>query len=248
MNKQKMEIYFEEDGKLKLKYSKQYAKHMTGYRIVKFIGDTFWLLSVSVVVGMLSLSIWSYFKYRDDFLAYLLMINGMGIIFASIPFFIGQSIRWKALMAYAKPFGERDRCVLGIFDDCIQFNYIPCRPFEKYVNDSRYTKYRIKGHNNSLDVFSIDNNQLRGVLYNPNTNVLTLVGKCDFKRILNIYTGKEYYDKPTTYEHSTFEILLSFEERDEILDLLQKRAECIGNVVVDYNVDALHAGLNVYNK
>lgn len=135
----------------------------------------------------------------------------VGIIFASIPFFIGDNIRIKAFKEYGTPFVNMKQEHLIIYDDGVEYLY-----------HDRTNKYP-----ESMNVYSIPIENINAVRYDPKYHMITIIGEGEFivydcyktKRINNYKSQRKFYS------NSPYDIISAFEDEIQVVQLLKDMAK-----------------------
>ena len=135
----------------------------------------------------------------------------VGMIFSLIPFFIGGSIKRKAFREYSFPFGNIEKECIRIFEDGIEYLY--------HNASSRYS--------GSMDVYRVALENLNAVNYDKEFHIITIIGESELLAY-DDYAGKRlnYQNSQRKfYSNSPYQIILSFDEEQQIVQLLSKIAK-----------------------
>ena len=121
----------------------------------------------------------------------------VGLILALIPFFIGGSIKRKAFYEFSFPFGNIEKECIKIFEDGIEY------------------LYRIALEN------------INAVNYDKEYHIVIIIGEAELLAY-DDYVGKRLNHQKSQrkfYSNSPYQIIMSFEEEQEIVQLVSKMAK-----------------------
>ena len=136
---------------------------------------------------------------------------GAGLAFASIPFFIGRTVREKAFRDNAFPFLHREREYIKLYEDGVEVCY--------HNTESRYEA--------SMDVYRIPGENIYGVSYDSQYHIFTITGVGELLSY-DDYAAKRLNHQNSQrrfYSDSTFSFLTACEEEETVVRLLYKMAE-----------------------
>ena len=203
------EKYYTINTDLKRKLLKKYISNKPAYKTKHMINKILKLISLIIVIGMA----WWLFtgsyddqKWEGGFVGLL-----TGLAFGSIPFFIGQYFEINGRKDAGSPFNEMKREYLLISDEGVQFSYHDTED----ENDDNMTVYEIKTEN------------LNAVVYNQEYHIITMIGVA--KQTAYDDMQKKIIDEERSqrrfYSNSPYEIMLAFDEEEEIVKLLKGMAK-----------------------
>ena len=137
--------------------------------------------------------------------------GGAGLIFALIPFLIGGSIKIKAFNEFSFPFGNIEKECLKIYEDGIEYLY----------HNSSSNFYE------SMDIYRIALENINAVKYDKEFQIITIIGEAELlayddyaeKRLNHIRSQRKFYS------NSPYQIIMSFKEEQEIVQLASKMAK-----------------------
>ena len=203
------EKYYTINTDLKKKLLKKYISNKSAYKTKHLINKILKLISLIIVIGMMWLLYTGSFDGQK--LEGLFMGLLGGLAFGSIPFFIGQSIDISGKKEAGSPFNEMKREYLLISDEGVQFSYHDTED----ENDDNMTVYEIKTEN------------LNAVIYNQEYHIITMIGVA--KQTAYDDMQKKIIDEERSqrrfYSNSPYEIMLAFNEEEEIVKLLKGMAK-----------------------
>lgn len=136
---------------------------------------------------------------------------GVGLGFASIPFFIGQSIKIKAFIEFSYPFENIEKEYLKIYEDGIEYFY--------HNASSDFSE--------SMDIYRIALENINAVIYDKEYHILTIIGEAELLAY-DDYAEKRLNPQKSQrkfYSNSPYQILMSFDEEQEIVPLVSKMAK-----------------------
>lgn len=135
----------------------------------------------------------------------------IGLIFASIPFFIGGSIKRKAFNEFSFPFGNIEKECLKVYEDGIEYLY--------HNASSDFSE--------SMDVYRIALENINAVNYDREFHIVTIIGEAELLAY-DDYAGKRLNHQKCQrkfYNNSPYQIIMSFDEEQEIVHLVSKMAK-----------------------
>ena len=203
------EKYYTVNTDLKRKLLKKYISNKSAYKTKHLINKILKLISLIIVIGMA----WWFFtgSYDEQKWEGLYMGTMIGLAFASIPFFIGQYFEINGRKDAGSPFNEMEREYILISDEGVQFSYHDTED----ENDDNMTVYEIKTEN------------LNAVVYNQEYHIITMIGVA--KQTAYDDMQKKIIDEERSqrrfYSNSPYEIMLAFNEEEEIVKLLKGMAK-----------------------
>ena len=203
------EKYYTVNTDLKRNLLKKYIRNQPDYKTKHLINKILKLISLIIVIGMAWLVFAS--SYDDQKWEGLYMGTIAGLAFASIPFFIGQSIDISGKKEAGYPYNIREREYIQISDEGVKFGY----------------------HNNTIDnynnmsIYEIQRENLNAVIYNQEYHIITIIGVAKLTAYDDIQ--KKIIDEERSqrrfYNDSPYEIMLGFQEEEEIVKLLKGMAK-----------------------
>ena len=203
------EKYYTINTDLKRKLLKKYIRNKPVYKTKHLINKILKLIALAIVLGITW--IFSGASINKINLEDGLIGLGCGIAFAMIPFFIGQSIDISGKKEAGSPFNEMEREYILISDEGVQFSYHDTED----ENDDNMTVYEIKTEN------------LNAVVYNQEYHIITMIGVA--KQTAYDDMQKKIIDEERSqrrfYSNSPYEIMLAFNEEEEIVKLLKGMAK-----------------------
>ena len=203
------EKYYTINTDLKRKLLKKYISNKPVYKTKHLINKILKVFALAIIVGFM----WFFFgdSLKDEKLEEIFIGLGVGVIFAMIPFFIGQSIDISGKKEAGSPFNEMEREYILISDEGVQFSYHDTED----ENDDNMTVYEIKTEN------------LNAVIYNQEYHIITMIGVA--KQTAYDDMQKKIIDEERSqrrfYSNSPYEIMLAFDEEEEIVKLLKGMAK-----------------------
>lgn len=135
----------------------------------------------------------------------------VGLIFALIPFFIGGSIKRKAFSEFSFPFGNIEKECLKVYEDGIEYLY--------HNASSSFSE--------SMDIYRIALENINAVNYDQEYHIVTIIGEAELLAY-DDYAGKRLNHQKSQrkfYSNSPYQIIMSFEEEQEIVQLVSKMAK-----------------------
>ena len=135
----------------------------------------------------------------------------VGLIFALIPFFIGGSIKRKAFYEFSFPFGNIEKECLKIYEDGIEYLY--------HNTTSDFSE--------SMDIYRIASENINAVNYDKEFHIVTIIGEAELLAY-DDYAGKRLNHQKSQrkfYSNSPYQIILSFDKEQEIVQLVSKMAK-----------------------
>ena len=135
----------------------------------------------------------------------------VGLILALIPFFIGGSIKRKAFNEFSFPFGNIEKECIKIFEDGIEYLY--------HNTSSDFSE--------SMDIYRIALENINAVNYDKEYHIVTIIGEAELLAY-DEYAGKRLNHQKSQrkfYSNSPYQIIMSFEEEQEIVQLVSKMAK-----------------------
>ncbi|WP_291631271.1 hypothetical protein [Clostridium sp.] len=167
------------------------------------------VIALIIVVCMTWVFYWGSFEGEKLEGAFMGMIGGLA--FAMIPFFIGQSIDISGKKEAGSLFSEIKREYLLISNKGIQFGY----------HDTEYE------NNDNMSIYEIQSENLNAIIYDQEYHIITIIGEAkqtsydDMQRkIINEEGSQRKF-----YSNSPYEIMLAFNEEEEIVKLLKGMAK-----------------------
>lgn len=138
-------------------------------------------------------------------------VGGVGLIFALIPFLIGGSIKIKAFNEFSFPFGNIEKECLKIYEDGIEYLY--------HNSSSNFSE--------SMDIYRIALENINAVKYDKEFQIITIIGEAELlayddyaeKRLNHQRSQRKFYS------NSPYQIIMSFKEEREIVQLASKMAK-----------------------
>lgn len=178
------------------------AKNKIGF-ILQLAAAVIWIICIVVpAVTMI---------HNEAFLSGVLAGLAVGVIFASIPFVIGESVKRKAFLEYGEPFVRREQECIKIYDDGVEylFHYTP----------SQYEE--------NMDIYRIPIENMNAVNYNQEYHVITIIGKGELlsddnyaEKRLNHYNSQRRF-----YSNSPYYLITAFDEENQVVELLKSMAK-----------------------
>ena len=135
----------------------------------------------------------------------------VGLIFALIPFFIGGSIKRKAFNEFSFPFGNIEKECLKVYEDGIEYLY--------HNASSSFSE--------SMDIYRIALENINAVNYDKEYHIVTIIGEAELLAY-DDYAGKRLNHQKSQrkfYSNSPYQIIMSFKEEHEIVQLVSKMAK-----------------------
>lgn len=135
----------------------------------------------------------------------------VGLIFSLIPFFIGESIKIKAFNEFSFPFGNIEKECLKIYEDGIEYLY--------HNATSDFSE--------SMDIYRIASENINAVNYDKEFHIVTIIGEAELLAY-DDYAGKRLNHQKSQrkfYSNSPYQIILSFDKEQEIVQLVSKMAK-----------------------
>ena len=203
-----MERVFNIDKKLKKKYLKEWAKTQEGYKWRSCIYVILKALSAIIFLGLL-LPFTCLTYGTDSFLVGMLSGLGTGAVFGFIPFVIGQSVGIKAVEKCGTPFSNRTNESILVADEGIEFRY--------------HNKNMPDGYDTSMDVYQIVREDVRVIPINAEMHIAIIIGKGNLTVYDDIISKRVNVRRSEArfYEDSQWQILLAFENNEELIQLLK---------------------------
>ena len=135
----------------------------------------------------------------------------VGLIFASIPFFIGDSIKRKAFNEFSFPFGDIENECLKVYEDGIEYLY----------HNASSDFYE------SMDIYRIPLENINAVNYDKEFHIVTIIGEAELLAYDDYAEKRLNYQKSQRkfYRNSPYQIIMSFDEEQEIVQLVSKMAK-----------------------
>ena len=203
------EKYYTVNTDLKRNLLKKYIRNQPDYKTKHLINKILKVFALAIIVGFMLFFFGD--SLKDENLDEIFIGLGIGVIFAMIPFFIGQSIDISGKKEAGSPFNEMEREYLIISDEGVQFGYHDT----EHENDDNITVYEIKTEN------------LNAVIYNQECHIITMIGVA--KQTAYDDMQKKIVDEERSdrrfYSNSPYEIMLAFDEEEEIVSLLKEMAK-----------------------
>ena len=196
---------------LKKKLLKKYINNQNGYKNWSVTGDFLKILAVVIPIATICIFVIPVLNTEDLLMNFFAGL-GVGSVFFCISFVIGHVIKNHGVFIYGQPYIVRNGEYLIISDNGVKLGY-------HYIEDTE--------NNDSIDVYQIPKENINAVIYNPEYHFVTIIGEArlisydDIQR--NIINEKNSQRK--FYSNSPFEILLAFEEEEEIVKLLKGMAK-----------------------
>ena len=135
----------------------------------------------------------------------------VGLIFALIPFFIGGSIKRKAFNEFSFPFGNIEKECLKVYENGIEYLY--------HNASSSFSE--------SMDIYRIALENINAVNYDKEYHIVTIIGEAELLAY-DDYAGKRLNHQKSQrkfYSNSPYQIIMSFKEEQEIVQLVSKIAK-----------------------
>ncbi len=203
------EKYYTINTDLKRKLLKKYISNQPVYKKKSLINKILKVIALIIVVCMTWVFYWGSFEGEKLEGAFMGMIGGLA--FAMIPFFIGQSIDISGKKEAGSLFSEIKREYLLISNKGIQFGY----------HDTEYE------NNDNMSIYEIQSENLNAIIYDQEYHIITIIGEAkqtsydDMQRkIINEEGSQRKF-----YSNSPYEIMLAFNEEEEIVKLLKGMAK-----------------------
>lgn len=135
----------------------------------------------------------------------------IGLIFASIPFFIGGSIKRKAFNEFSFPFGNIEKDCLKVYEDGIEYLY----------HNASSDFYE------SMDIYRIPLENINAVNYDKEFHIVTIIGEAELLAYDDYAEKRLNYQKSQRkfYRNSPYQIIMSFDKEQEIIQLVSKMAK-----------------------
>ena len=201
--------YYSCDVKEKYTLMKSYLAAQKGFQRGKRLCSFLNLGAAVVLVGLTCLFTFGAGEGASGSLPISLIGFLTGLAFGCIPFFIGRGIHYAAVRRYGSPYGDMTKEFLGFDEDGLEFGYhhVSCP------------------YSTGMDVYSISVADLNRVRFDSELCVLTIVGKGRLTAYDDYMGGVVNEEKSGRkfYSNSEFSFMLPFEEREEIVKLLQTK-------------------------
>ena len=195
---------------IKKKNLKKWVKSQAGYKkkmIIVMLFRAVALILLIVFGGVPALCL-----LEDEGIFGAIFLGGLvGLSFAVIPFFIGDSFRIKAFKEFSYPFANIEKECLKIYEDGIEYLY--------HNTSSNFYE--------SMDIYRIALENINAVKYDKEFQIITIIGEAELlayddyaeKRLNHIRSQRKFYS------NSPYQIIMSFKEEQEIVQLVSKMAK-----------------------
>ena len=205
------EKYYVVNNELKKKLLKKYVNNQVGYKKWGIISNILKISPLFIISGVVIITYVS-LKDLDTLLIGILAVLIIGVVFSFVTFGIGHVIKNHGVFIYGQPYIVRNREYLIISDNEVKLGY-------HYLEDTE--------NNDSIDVYQIPRENMNAVIYNPEYHFVRIIGEArlisydDIQRtIINEKNSQRKF-----YSNSPFEIMLAFDEDEEIVRLLKGMAK-----------------------
>ena len=205
------EKYYVVNNELKKKLLKKYVNNQVGYKKWGIISNILKISPLFIISGVVIITYVS-LKDLDTLLIGILAVLIIGVVFSFVTFGIGHVIKNHGVFIYGQPYIVRNREYLIISDNEVKLGY-------HYLEDTE--------NNDSIDVYQIPRENMNAVIYNPEYHFVRIIGEArlisydDIQRtIINEKNSQRKF-----YSNSPFEIMLAFDEEEEIVKLLKGMAK-----------------------
>ena len=205
------EKYYVVNNDLKKMLLKKYVNNQVGYKKWAIIANILKILAIVipiVIIGVLVIPVLN----TEDLLINLFASLIAGSLFFCISFVIGHVIKISVDSKYGHPYSVRNREYLIISDNEVKLGY-------HYIVDTE--------NNDSIDVYQIPRENMNAVIYNQEYHIVKIIGEAKLIAYENIERTiiNEKNSQRKFYSNSPYEIMLAFEEEEEIVKLLKGMAK-----------------------
>ena len=204
------EKYYTINTDLKKKLLKKYINNQSGYKKWVIISKILKILSLVIIVGLVAMAYLS-FKDLDTFWIGIFSALGLGLAFASVPFITGHVIKLSGDNKYGESYIVEDREFLIISDEGVKAGY--------HEKNSELP--------DSWGVYEISKENMNAVIYDSENHIIIFIGEGKLtlyddmqRKIINEKRSQRKF-----YENSPYEIMLAFNEEEEIVKLLKGMAK-----------------------
>ena len=204
------EKYYVVNKRLKRKLLKKYIKNRTGYKKWAIISSILNIFALCILVFFIVLG-YVGLEGKEMNLDIIVAALGMGVFFGCFPFVIANYIITKVKREYGFPYNTLERECFFISDDGIKFGY--------HDIESEYVT--------NMDVYEIPIRNINDVKYDSEYNILTIIGVAKLTSYDDFQSKKINYEasQQRFYSDSPYEIMLPFDESEEIVKLLKLMAK-----------------------
>ena len=204
------EKYYTINTNLKKKLLKKYVNNQNGYKNWSVIGDFFKILSVVLFIAMIYILVIPELG-TEYLLRNLAVALGVGLVFLIVFFTIGYAIKTHGICIYGQPY-------FGMVRENILIS----------ENEVKLIYHNLENENsNSIDLYEIPKENINAVIYNKEYHFVEILGEARLISYDDIEMTiiNEKNSQRKFYHDSPFEIMLAFDEEEEIVSLLKGMAK-----------------------
>ena len=204
------EKYYTINTDLKKKLLKKYINNQSGYKKWIVIANILKILSLAIIVGLVAI-VYVILKGSDTLLLGIFLALGAGAAFASVTLVTGHVIKLNGDNKYGGSYIVEDREFLIISDEGVKAGY--------HEKNSELP--------DSWGVYEISKENMNAVIYDSENHIIIFIGEGKLtlyddmqRKIINEKRSQRKF-----YENSPYEIMLAFDEEEEIVKLLKGMAK-----------------------
>ena len=181
----------------------EYKKKINIAKVFRIIALLVWIICIAVPIALLI--------NTETFVEGIIAGVVVGTIFASIPFFIGGSVKIKAFQEYGTPFINIEQECLRVYDDGVEYLF--------HDKTSKYSE--------SMAVYRIPSENIKAVKYDQECHIITIFGEGELiayddyavKRINHQNSQRKFYS------NSPYYIISAFEDEMQVVQILKDMAK-----------------------
>lgn len=195
---------------LKRLYLKKWVESQSAYKKRSKLAMIFKIIALVVLSLCIALPFFTLIG-NDALIKGVIAGAAVGFIFSLIPFSVGNSIKRKAFHEYSFPFGNIERECLKFYEDGIEYLY--------HNASSRFPE--------SMDVYRIALENINAVNYDNEMHIITIIGEAELLAYDDYAEKRLNHQKSQRkfYSNSSYQIIVSFEEVQQIVELAGKMAK-----------------------